>query len=146
MADPPVARGHHRRGPGRDAARQHHRIALLEDLRKLSPRQRAVLVLRYLDDLTETDTAAALGISVGTVKAHARDALATLRNQTSDVEQSATTRTHGPQHARDQAHPARQERTFRVTRYRRICSSSGTLAEANIPPPRRRSWVPDCQQ
>jgi len=57
------------------------RIALLEDLRRLSPRQRAVLVLRYFDDLTEADTAAALGISVGTAKSHARDALARLRHQ-----------------------------------------------------------------
>lgn len=65
------------------------RIALLEDLRKLSRRQRAVIVLRYFDDLTEADTAAALGISVGTVKSHVRDALARLRNQWSDEEQSA---------------------------------------------------------
>ena len=35
---------------------------VLEDLRRLSRRQRAVLVLRYFDDLTEADTAAALGI------------------------------------------------------------------------------------
>ena len=63
------------------------RIALLEDLRRLSPRQRAVLVLRYFDDLTEADTAAALGISVGTVKSHARDALARLRHQQSGEEQ-----------------------------------------------------------
>ena len=67
------------------------RIALLEDLRRLSPRQRAVLVLRYFDDLTEADTAAALGISVGTVKSHARDALAHLRSQRSGEEQSAAT-------------------------------------------------------
>lgn len=66
-------------------------VALLEDLRRLSPRQRAVLVLRYFDDLTEADTAAALGISVGTVKSHARDALARLRNQHSDAEQTADT-------------------------------------------------------
>lgn len=65
------------------------RIALLEDLRGLSPRQRAVLVLRYFDDLTEADTAAALGISVGTVKSQAHDALAHLRNQHSAEEQSA---------------------------------------------------------
>jgi len=65
------------------------RIALLEDLRRLAPRQRAVLVLRYFDDLTEADTAAALGISVGTVKSHARDALARLRNQPSGEERSA---------------------------------------------------------
>lgn len=67
------------------------RIALLEDLRRLSPRQRAVLVLRYFDDLTEADTAAALGISVGTVKSHARDALTRLRHQRSGEEQSAAT-------------------------------------------------------
>jgi RNA polymerase sigma-70 factor (sigma-E family) len=67
------------------------RIALLEDLRRLSPQQRAVLVLRYLDDLTEADTAAALGISVGTVKSHVRDALTHLRNQQPDGEQSAAT-------------------------------------------------------
>ena len=59
------------------------RIELLEDLRRLSPRQRAVLVLRYFDDLTEAETAEALRISVGTVKSHARDALARLRNQQS---------------------------------------------------------------
>jgi RNA polymerase sigma-70 factor (sigma-E family) len=48
-------------------------------LATLSPRQRAVVVLRYYDDLTERETADALGISVGTVKSHARDALARLR-------------------------------------------------------------------
>ncbi|RYP83416.1 SigE family RNA polymerase sigma factor [Nocardioides guangzhouensis] len=67
------------------------RIALLEDLRSLSPRQRAVLVLRYFDDLTEADTAAALGISVETVKSHARDALERLRHQQTGEEQSAAT-------------------------------------------------------
>jgi RNA polymerase sigma-70 factor (sigma-E family) len=66
------------------------RLALLEELRSLSPRQRAVLVLRYFDDLTEADTAAALGISLGTVKSHTRDALARLRSQQSDEEQAPT--------------------------------------------------------
>jgi len=64
------------------------RIALLEDLRRLSQRQRAVLVLRYFDDLTEADTAAALGISVGSVKSYARDALARLRDKQSDEERT----------------------------------------------------------
>ena len=75
--------------------RTHHdstdRVALLEDLRRLSPRQRAVLVLRYFDDLTEADTAAALGISVGTVKSHVRDALACLRNRQSGDQSAALT-------------------------------------------------------
>ena len=74
------------RGGGTD-----DRLALLEELRRLSPRQRAVIVLRYFDDLTETDTAQALGISVGTVKSHTRDALASLRTQHSGEEQSAAT-------------------------------------------------------
>ena len=78
--------------PHHDSTDSTDRIALLEDLRRLSPRQRAVLVLRYFDDLTAADTAAALGISVGTVKSHARDALARLRNQQSGDQQSAATR------------------------------------------------------
>jgi RNA polymerase sigma-70 factor (sigma-E family) len=55
------------------------RMALRRALGVLSPRQRAVLVLRYYDDLTEAATAEALGISLGTVKSHAREGLARLR-------------------------------------------------------------------
>ena len=55
------------------------RVTLHAALARLSPRQRAVVVLRYYEDLTETETARALGISAGTVKSHARDALARLR-------------------------------------------------------------------
>ncbi|WP_245155841.1 sigma factor-like helix-turn-helix DNA-binding protein [Nocardioides sp. 503] len=36
-------------------------------------------LLRYFDDLTERETAQLLGISVGTVKSHAREALVRLR-------------------------------------------------------------------
>lgn len=52
---------------------------LLRALAALSPRQRAVVVLRYFEDLTEAETAAALGCSVGSVKTHHSRALAALR-------------------------------------------------------------------
>jgi RNA polymerase sigma-70 factor (sigma-E family) len=55
------------------------RSALIAALQQLGPRQRAVIVLRYWMDLTETETAAALNCSVGTVKSQASRALATLR-------------------------------------------------------------------
>jgi RNA polymerase sigma-70 factor (ECF subfamily) len=48
-------------------------------LAALPRRQRAVLVLRYYEDLTESQTAALLGCSVGTVKSQHAKALATLR-------------------------------------------------------------------
>lgn len=44
------------------------RPAVLEALRRLPPRQRAVVVLRYYEDLSVAETADALGCSTGTVK------------------------------------------------------------------------------
>jgi len=53
--------------------------AVVRALATLPARQRAVLVLRYLDDLSEQDTAAVLGCSAGTVKSQASRGLARLR-------------------------------------------------------------------
>jgi RNA polymerase sigma-70 factor (sigma-E family) len=55
------------------------RIDLLAALEKLSRGQRAVLVLRYWEDLDVAQTAAALGCSAGTVKSQTSYALAALR-------------------------------------------------------------------
>jgi RNA polymerase sigma-70 factor (sigma-E family) len=55
------------------------RSALMAALLTLPPGQRAVVVLRYWMDMTETEAAAALGCSVGNVKSQASRALAKLR-------------------------------------------------------------------
>jgi RNA polymerase sigma-70 factor (sigma-E family) len=55
------------------------RAALAQALAALSVRQRAVMVLRYFDDLSDQEIAAVLDCSLGTVKTHARRGLAALR-------------------------------------------------------------------
>jgi RNA polymerase sigma factor (sigma-70 family) len=55
------------------------RLALREVLRSLPRRQRDVLALRYLADLSEVEVAALLGISHGSVKRHVSRGLAKLR-------------------------------------------------------------------
>jgi RNA polymerase sigma-70 factor (sigma-E family) len=57
------------------------RMAVRAALADLPPRQRAVVVLRYFEDLTEAQTAQALECSVGTVKSQTAKALARLRTQ-----------------------------------------------------------------
>jgi RNA polymerase sigma-70 factor (sigma-E family) len=55
------------------------RSALLQALGALPPRQRAVVVLRYWEDLSDAQTAALLGCSASTVRSQAARALAKLR-------------------------------------------------------------------
>lgn len=59
-----------------------HRTVVLTALAALPRGQRAVVVLRYFEDLTERQTAEVLGIAIGTVKSQAHDALRTLRATT----------------------------------------------------------------
>ncbi len=60
-------------------------LSLERALQRLTPRQRAVLVLRYYEDLTEVEAARVLGVGVGTVKSMHRQALARLRVAAPDL-------------------------------------------------------------
>lgn len=65
-----------------DAAEASHietQIVVHTALLRLTPSQRAVLVLRFFEDLSEAETAKVLGRSIGTVKSQTHKALAALR-------------------------------------------------------------------
>jgi len=64
---------------GDHAEARGRRDALLTALADLAPGQRAVIVLRYFEDLTEAQAADVLGCSVGNVKSQTAKALARLR-------------------------------------------------------------------
>jgi RNA polymerase sigma-70 factor (sigma-E family) len=66
--------------PDRAGIQADAEVDLAKALLSLPRRQRAVIVLRYLQDLTESETAMALGCSVGTVKSQSVRALAVLRS------------------------------------------------------------------
>ena len=61
------------------------REVLWEALQALPPRQRAAIVLRFYEDLTEVQTAAVLGCSPNTVKSQTRQALDRLRALAPDL-------------------------------------------------------------
>lgn len=79
------------RDPRDGYARVDNLDALLRGLRDLPPRMRAVIVLRYFEDLTEAATAEALGMSIGSVKSQTSrglDRLRTLLSPTDNTEGS----------------------------------------------------------
>ncbi|MGN6474274.1 MAG: SigE family RNA polymerase sigma factor [Mycobacteriales bacterium] len=65
------------------------RDELVRAVSALPPRQRAVVVLRFLGDLSEAETAQTLGCSVGTVKSQAARALSTLRRLVVEADEPA---------------------------------------------------------
>jgi RNA polymerase sigma-70 factor (sigma-E family) len=85
-----------RRGAAVSAASEsvHERDEIVQALASLTPRQRAVIVLRYLQDLSEVQTADALGCSVGTVKSQTSKALAKLRAQHTGIPARPVNRSH----------------------------------------------------
>jgi RNA polymerase sigma-70 factor (sigma-E family) len=62
------------------------RSALVAALRKLSPRQRQVIVLRYYEGLSEAEIAEVLGIRKGSVKSHAARGVAALRAELNGID------------------------------------------------------------
>ncbi len=77
---PDMLRDGHDEASAREFAAVDSRSELEWALAILPPRQRAVLVLRYFEDLSEADTASVLGCSVGTVKSTTSRALARLQS------------------------------------------------------------------
>ena len=67
--------------PTSDAYDDGHGAALWDVVQTLPKKARAVVVLRYYEELTEAETAVLLGISVGTVKSQTSRALAALRER-----------------------------------------------------------------
>jgi RNA polymerase sigma-70 factor (sigma-E family) len=70
---------------GDEAGRAADRLTLQDALARLTARQRAVLVLRFYEDLTESQAAAALGVSPNTVKSQVRVAVQRLRQLAPDA-------------------------------------------------------------
>ncbi|GIF77038.1 SigE family RNA polymerase sigma factor [Asanoa siamensis] len=62
-------------------------VVLERALHRLTPRQRAVLVLRFFEDRTESETAELLNCRIGTVKSQTRHALRRLRELSPDLAQ-----------------------------------------------------------
>ena len=78
----------------RDDATERHALASLirQALLELPRKQRAVVVLRYLEDLPDAEVASLLGCSPGTVRTHAHRGLRALRARLGDTQAIAQAR------------------------------------------------------
>ena len=74
-----------RSNPGRDLHTRQAMTRLRQALRKLSPRQQAVFVLRHHEGLPLREIATLLGLETGTVKIHLHRAVTALRAELADV-------------------------------------------------------------
>lgn len=73
-----------------------NRMTIHGALNKLSPKQRQVLIYRYFEDRTESQTAELLGITVGTVKSQTARALKRLREVAPELGEFYASRVGGP--------------------------------------------------
>jgi RNA polymerase sigma-70 factor (sigma-E family) len=73
----------HGHGGGLEVRAEH--LTLWAEIRRLPPRMRATLVLRYVEDLSEEDAARELGVTVGSVKSQTHHALKRLRAALPDL-------------------------------------------------------------
>jgi len=81
---------------GPDAAERHAVGALVRQaLARLPRQQRAVLVLRYCEDLPEAEVASLLGCTAGAVKTHAHRGLRALRESLGELDPFAVNETPG---------------------------------------------------
>jgi RNA polymerase sigma-70 factor (sigma-E family) len=78
------------RGPADSPERLWARDLVHQGLLRLPPRQRAVLVLRYFDDLSVAEAADVMGCSEGTVKSQTARGLDTLRTSVAHLVRSAS--------------------------------------------------------
>ncbi len=69
------------RAPAEEADVVAMRAALVAALASLPRRQRDAIALRFLGDLSEADTALAMGVSAGAVKTHVHRGIASLRER-----------------------------------------------------------------
>ncbi|MFD3521887.1 SigE family RNA polymerase sigma factor [Streptomyces sp. NPDC058653] len=114
-----------------DGAEQRATRALLIDiLGVLTPKQRSVVVLRHWEQVSTEETAAALGMSTGTVKSTLHRALARLREELEarelarrDAERGTTPGNRRPEHRTPRAHAPRRAGCRRDGRGQERCAA-----------------------